>query len=573
MKRIICVLATVFVCLSFYGSAEARENVDYWYIKDFESKITVNTDSSLDITEYITADCGTAQKHGIYRVLPTQKTLDGGGVISMPIKLISITDFDGKALKYQVSKNNSDHILTWKIGDSDVYVSGVNYYKIHYQVKNTILHDNAGFDELYWNLSGNFWDIPIDHFRASISLPDGIDQANSSLQYYSGAYGEGDNLAHTGGFSQKNQVDVEVLQTMNIGEGITISLTFPQNIVLPYIPTFWEKYGAYLFFLLPILFLYLCIRLWRKYGKDPRISLTIAPEFEVPEKLCPIDMNIILKDGNLEPRAISASIINLAVSGRIKIEKIDKKGVFAKDDFKLTMLGGSDGLSASERELFRGLFDSDSKSVILSSKKNKFFKKIPEIKSAGEVFLTKKKWLVPSGRVWQITFISFSVFFVFLSFVFYEQNQSLGASLMISGLIVFIFSFLMRSRTEQGAILNRRILGFKLYMKTVERYRQKFNEKENIFERFLPYAILFGIVDEWANKMKEIYGEKYFNTYHPVWFIGPNFGSFNISNLTSEITAMSSSMASTMASSPSSSGAGGGGFSGGGGGGGGGGGW
>jgi len=131
----------------------------------------------------------------------------------------------------------------------------------------------------------------------------------------------------------------------------------------------------------------------------------------------------------------------------------------------------------------------------------------------------------------------------------------------------------MSRKTEAGLKLFRRIQGFKLYMETAEKYRQQFNEKENIFEKFLPYAIMFGMTKQWINKMKDIYGEKYFANYHPVWFYGYAFANFDVNSLNSAISDMSSNMASTISSNPSSSGAGGGGFSGGGGGGGGGGGW
>jgi uncharacterized membrane protein len=131
----------------------------------------------------------------------------------------------------------------------------------------------------------------------------------------------------------------------------------------------------------------------------------------------------------------------------------------------------------------------------------------------------------------------------------------------------------MSRRTEKGAMLEHRIKGFKLYMDTAEKYRQQFNEKENIFEKFLPYAIMFGMTKKWIKTMERVYGEKYFATYHPVWFYGAGISNFNVDSLTSSIESLSSGMASTMASSPSSSGSGGGGFSGGGGGGGGGGGW
>jgi uncharacterized membrane protein len=112
-----------------------------------------------------------------------------------------------------------------------------------------------------------------------------------------------------------------------------------------------------------------------------------------------------------------------------------------------------------------------------------------------------------------------------------------------------------------------------MYMDKAERYRQKYLEKENIFEKLLPYAIMFGITTMWIKKMKNIYGEEYFNTYHPAWYYGAGLASFNADTFGAQISQISSNMASTMSSSPSSSGSGGGGFSGGGGGGGGGGGW
>lgn len=57
----------------------AQQNIAHWYIQNFESKIIVNKDSSLNITERITADCGKAMgKHGIFRVLPEQILLTSG---------------------------------------------------------------------------------------------------------------------------------------------------------------------------------------------------------------------------------------------------------------------------------------------------------------------------------------------------------------------------------------------------------------------------------------------------------------------------------------------------------------
>ena len=56
IKKIICLM--FFLYWFWPLGIFARENVDYWYIKDFHSDIQVNQDSSLLITEKIVADCG-----------------------------------------------------------------------------------------------------------------------------------------------------------------------------------------------------------------------------------------------------------------------------------------------------------------------------------------------------------------------------------------------------------------------------------------------------------------------------------------------------------------------------------
>ena len=106
-------------------------------------------------------------------------------------------------------------------------------------------------------------------------------------------------------------------------------------------------------------------------------------------------------------------------------------------------------------------------------------------------------------------------------------------------------------------------------MEMVDKDRATFYEKENMFEAFLPYAILFGMTKEWIKRMRDIYGEEYFSTHPMSWYVG-GAGSFNADSFTSVMDNLSSSIA---ASTLSPSGSGGSGGSGGGGGGGGGGGW
>src|SRR4030042_4509702 len=131
MVKKIFIFAIVFVIFSPMVSARDTTAISDWYIKDFQSEIIVNKDSSLTVIEKIIADCGNLpDKHGIFRILPTRaKTTEG--TIYNSIELISITDFNGNPLKYSTIKKNKK--ITWKIGDPNVTVSGENYYKIKYR--------------------------------------------------------------------------------------------------------------------------------------------------------------------------------------------------------------------------------------------------------------------------------------------------------------------------------------------------------------------------------------------------------------------------------------------------------
>jgi len=576
IKIFIILIAFCFSFPIFYSLA--RENVYYWYIDNFETEIVVKEDSSLLITEKITADCGNAaDKHGIFRVLPTQiKTTEGN--IKTPIKLISIADFNDKPLKYSVINDSLNKTITWKIGDPNRTVKGINYYKIIYEVKNAIRFKNLNFNEFYWNLNGNFWDLETDNFMAKIIFPEETNQQNSQVDYYTGLLGgKSKDLADYEWISN-NILQFTSRRTLLEKEGITVSVTFPKGIFFPYEPSFMDKYGNYLWFLIPLAVFMFCFKVWKKYGQDPEINKTIIPEYGVPENLSPIEVGMLLTNGRFKNDLISAAVISFAVKGLISIEEMEKKFLVAKD-FRLNNLTLEDkskfnNLTATEKILFDSIFEGGGE-MLLSSLRNNFYIHIPKIKESAKDGLINKGLITEKGLSLMIIFLISGiilpfVFWIATIFIFDFLPLELMVSLIISSLIMVSFSFFMPKRTQKGAELLWKIMGLKMYMETAEKYRQQFYEKQNIFEKLLPYAMVFGMTGLWIKKMKEIYGEEYLKNYHPVWYVGTSISFFSVESFNSTLNGISSSISSNV-SGPS--GAGGSGGAGGGGGGGGGGGW
>ncbi len=557
----------------------ARENVNYWYIKDFQIEITLNKDSSANIVENITADCGKAiNKHGIFRILPTRINLTNGQKIETPIELIRITDFNGQPIKYTESRDIFNHTIIWQIGDPKITVQGVNYYRIEYRVKNVIRFFSPNFDEFYWNLNGNFWDLQTDNFSAKIIFPLEVKQANSKVDYYTGYLGSKDKELASYNWTGDNILEFHSTQTLLEKQGITASVVFPKNIFTPYNVSLAEEYW-WLFdvrLLIPILVFIACFIFWWKFGKDPKAPKAIVPEYDPPRNLSPTELGVLHTDGRLKNEFITAEIINLAVKGIITIEEVENNFLFFhQKDYQLARIkniGLENSFNPAQEIIFNNIFKYEDKVMLSRLKKDRFFACLKDVEKAVEGILEEKNLMVKES-IW-LRNAFYAVGGVLLLLVFFAFGKIFNDLFWLlifafSGIIILIFGFLMPKRTVKGAKINWEIDGFKLYMKTAEKYRSQFYEKENIFEKLLPYAIVFGITELWIKKMQEIYGPDFYAHYAPVWFVG-NFGSFDANSLNSAISGLSSSIA---ANTSAPSGAGGAGGAGGGGGGGGGGGW
>jgi uncharacterized membrane protein len=126
----------------------------------------------------------------------------------------------------------------------------------------------------------------------------------------------------------------------------------------------------------------------------------------------------------------------------------------------------------------------------------------------------------------------------------------------LSALIVALFGLIMPARTVLGARQRERILGFEEFLQRVESDRfERVIKTPEMFERFLPYAMAFGVERGWARAFQDVYRQP------PTWYVGTNPMSFNAGTFSGRLSELSTRAGSAMSSSPRSSG--GSGFSGG----------
>ena len=84
-----------------------------------------------------------------------------------------------------------------------------------------------------------------------------------------------------------------------------------------------------------------------------------------------------------------------------------------------------------------------------------------------------------------------------------DRGVGAGRGAVASALVLFVFGRVMPARTEEGARAREAALGFREFLSRVEsdRYRRMITSPE-MFERYLPYAMAFGVEDRWAARVR-----------------------------------------------------------------------
>jgi len=541
----------------------------------FDAAITVRPTGELEITETIAARF-TGVWNGIYRSIPVEYRTPSGFNWRIRLDLQSITNQDGEPLSYESSRER--HYRKFKIwvpNAEDATRTVVIKYLVHGGLRFFDEHD-----ELYWNITGDEWDVPIEAASARITLPHGASGIRATA--FNGVYGATgrDAVVET----RANQIRVTMPTALGFREGLTAVVGWDKGLVPE--PTGTDRALAFLAanwpLLIPIPIFIAMLLTWRARGRDPA-KLPVSVQYTAPEGLSPAEAGTLI-DNRVDMRDITATMVDLAVNGHLRIEERKESkvfGLFERDDFvfhRLRTEGDRPGLRPHESRVLSGIFGGGESSVALSSLQNKFYSSLPGIRQSVYTELVRKKYYQRRPDSVQALWIGVGVIVggllaivgSMISAAFDLTPVPFLIAGAISGIIIVGFGMVVPARTVAGARALERVLGFEEFLERVESDRlDRVGRTPELFERCLPYAMAFGVEKQWAKAFRDIYREP------PTWYAGRSFTTFDAAAFSSRLSAMSSQAASTMSSSPrSSSGSGfSGGSSGGGGGGGGGGGF
>jgi uncharacterized membrane protein len=465
-----------------------------------------------------------------------------------------------------------------KIGDPNITITGTHTYTIQYQVKGGFSYPRNQGPELYYNVTGSGWEVPIHQVTATISSPDSIFLENRSCYRDIGG--------SNGSCSHKKQEDGSIFfRTTELmpGEGMTIAQALDarnvERVLIERFKVFW--------ILIPLLILALGAlgTFIYRFKTAYKTGNPIIAQYEPYPGVKPMYTGLLM-DGRLDPRDITACIVYLAERGFLKIRKTEKKVLFLfeVDDYEIELLKlPDDSVSNFEKSVLELFLDNPftiGKIISLRELKNNLlrqhgnYKKLTSLQKELDKDLEKHGFYEGKTLIHGIAYslvigIVISVLLFIQSFF---ENGILANNLITIGvpmgvIIVMAFAILVTSgrRTQIGYEIQDYLKGFKLFLEMTEKERYDFHnapeKSPEQFMEYLPYAIAFGVEDKWAKVFEGI------TIPNPEWYDGGSVSTFNATNLTTSLGAFSTAFAASSGTSASSGGGHAGGGSGGGGGG------
>ncbi|WP_411876155.1 DUF2207 domain-containing protein [Vulcanococcus limneticus] len=570
--------------------AQAQASGRQLQLTDFQMQALVDRTGSVEVTETLTARFQ-GSWNGLVREIPLVARRPQGPE-PLGWRLLSVSDGEGHPYRYETSIQGAQRQLKIFIPEArDATRSAVIRYRVNNGIRFYPSHD-----EFYWNVTGNGWRIPIERVTARVRLPEGASNLRASV--YTGVAGSTASEARL----QIGPDGITASSTRGLepGEGLTLAMGFAKGLVAEPTPLQWALrwLQARLVLLLPLLVGLPLGLLWYRVGRDPRLG-PVPVTYEPPESLAPALLASLVAEG-VSPEALGATLVDLAVKGHLRIEAQTQAVLllFSSKLYRFTLLSDRERqrqLQPHERYLLSTLFPSEEPgaSTDTDALRNTYYVHVPGFeKLVREALLAQKVYRAWPSAVRAATFFGSIAAVLVLALlmrlvlppeIVALQGQAdpwwIGVALLLSLVLILLFTWIMPSRTTRGTVLLRQTLGFHEFLGRVEAPRfQRLPLTPELFERYLPYAIAAGQALAWSAAFKGIL------VAPPSWYGdssgagGPGFSgdSFNATDFGHSLSDCCRSASSSMHTSPSSSSSGGssgGGSSGGGDGGGGGGGF
>jgi uncharacterized membrane protein YgcG len=547
----------------------------------------VRADGTVAVTERIRYHFN-VPRHGIFRFIPRYYPLNEYDARKLEIDNYSAT-VDGHAVPFVHDTDAAGADENWilRIGDDNVQITGDHDYQFSY-LMHGLLNAPGGKPELFWQALGNSSKVPVDHAEVTVTAPGPIGRA----QFKVGTRGE--SVAVAGGETGTIHVVTEKVPA-NTAVNVTVALPDSVSVPAPVIRANPSARGgirdnlvnpgreagipgltrllvvvefALGLGLLTLLFLRGRDRYFvgvipgllppkkstapqkrRLFAQRTAAAVRFDPPPGVPAALC----GVILRK-KADKRVVAAAITDLAVRRHLTITEVPK-------GFQVTRMQNDQSVQGFENPILGGL---DTPVTLPGGRSDalKFRRALGRLPTALMSDAVRRNWFrgnpgVSKVRGWALILLILSLW----PLVWLTQRGLLWLWIPFGLLMITLIVWPRRAlagRTAVGSTILAQVLDFRRYIETAEAEQLAAEERQAIFNRYLPYAQVFGLADHWTAKFAKVGAAEpdgwYVGTGDPSgYYFHDSYSSFT-STVDSSALSVSSSTGSSSGWSSGSSG-------------------
>jgi len=349
--------------------AEAQERAIS--LESFHADVQVLPDGRILVTEALEV-AFQGEWNGIEREISLRHETAQGRRARLALEVTAVTDGAGSPLRYEELRGTQRRTLRiWVPGA----VNATRTVQVEYQVPNALRFFDEGYregghDELYWNVTGNEWEMEIRRASAEIRLPEGAREVEAWA--YTGPAGSTEQDARVE--IQGPRVGVAAQRPLAEREGLTVSVVWAPGLINRelvaaaggedgILAAFREDRRLFLPSLVVVAILLVTLGARKAFLRDGGRPRALTPQYEPPGDLTPAESSLLLHRVP-KPAALSSTLVDLAVRGHLLIEEVERKrwlGLSTTTDYVFHMRTPSEqwrSLAPHERQLMRALFRS-----------------------------------------------------------------------------------------------------------------------------------------------------------------------------------------------------------------------
>ncbi len=589
------------------AEAAVRDVFDSWDVQ-----ATLNADGTVDVVETVTLRFGSSSgRHGLERTLITREPdPDTGKDMTFPVTQISAESLtpgvsDQIDIAHLENSGPRDTYVRIRIGDPDRTISSETAsYRLRYTVAG-LMRSPGGDDQLYWDMTGS--SMPeINDFTATITVPGGAQRLFCSSAQPGRAAPCTSQEIDQQGRAVFTQEQIRVGELVTVGVRVTPGLVsqntplFEENAVLAE-----QQLGQGILLGSTGAGALVAVGGWaylrgktgdRRFGGlppgvlplagDPVTEVANSKDIQIPVAFSPPRLSLAesgyLLDGGHRVKHTTATLVSLAVNGAVKLRSERPAEVRVVDERKVVdkvsqamltaLLSGRKKVKLDRAGTMTGADRAVQRAVEKSATRGGWHLPKPAVSGGAGMSLLVLVPMVGAGALVIFGGVALNLW-------------PLALAIVITGVVVTYQLGRVR-RSATGRALTDQVEGFRTYLATAEAEQLRFEEGEDIFSKYLPWAILFDLTERWTKLCEQLVAMGRLSSTPPAWYYG---STWDMHRMSWELGRMESQVATAVAppapppsssdsgfgssSSSFSSSSGGGGFSGGGGGGGGGGSW